>query len=119
MARELMRAAAIVAFACKLLSGSPYASQRRFSRRLNRLLTFKILDAFERSSLEGGRVTSDQRLDRSLNMWDPTIDAAIRLPQLLDELTSRDRRHRFRGAPYRSVCDRNTFHTSPHFVHLQ
>jgi hypothetical protein len=91
MARELMRAAAIVAFACKLLSGSPYASQRRFSRRLA----------------------------GSVNVRDPAIERGNQLPQLLDELTSRGRRHRLRGAPYRSVCDRNTFHTSPHFVHRQ
>jgi hypothetical protein len=81
-----------------------------------RPLAFEFVDALQRSSFQGRRVTRDRRLADALHLRHAAIERGDQLQQFTHDSGSR---HRHPYAPRRSVCDRDTFHISPHFMQRQ
>lgn len=73
-------------------------------------------EAFQRLSPECGGVAGNLRLADALHLRHSPIDRDDQFFERTDNLRPLQRH---RGAPNRSVCDRDALKTSPHLVHRQ
>lgn len=80
------------------------------------LLRLEFLDAAQGARLERRRLARDRCFPGALHLRHPAIE---RLDQLEQLTNSSGGCHRHRWPPCRCGWDRETFHTSPHFVHRQ
>jgi hypothetical protein len=70
---------------------------------------FELRDPFQRASLESRGIAGDGRLSSSGNLGNPPVERRDQLAQLTDDGQGCQRHRR---PPYRSCCDRETYHTA-------
>jgi hypothetical protein len=82
----------------------------RYRRRV------ELRNPFQGARLERRRIVRDRRLSDASRLGDPSVECRNQFLQFADGWRAYHRHRRPPGCWFR---DRDTFHTSPHFVHRQ
>ena len=92
------------------------ADEVTLARSHDRALAFELSDPFNGLGLECLCISRDLDLALSLHVGHALVDRVDEFEQLTNESIAR---HRHLCLPCCCVCDRDTFHTSPHLVQRQ